>query len=100
VRRGGNTTARSARERPEERQKRQAFHVRLGTFRSRDEANRVRKRLRTGGYPTVVQQVKIRRQQRYLVTIVGLSSRATAQKVAQTLKRAYRLDTQVVAADA
>lgn len=79
-----------------QKQKKPAFHVHLGTFRNRDEANRVQKRLNAGGYSTVVQKVKTR----YRITVVGLRSRSTAQKVAQALRRAYRLDTQVVAADA
>ena len=91
--------ARVGRQRGDQRQNRQAFHVRLGTFRTRVEADRMRKRLSASGYSTIVQQIKLR-QPRYLVTIVGLSSRATAQKVAQTLRRTYRLDTQVVDADA
>ena len=36
---------------------------------------------------------------RYRVSVVGFPSRATAQKVAQTLRRTYRFDAQVVAAD-
>jgi D-alanyl-D-alanine carboxypeptidase (penicillin-binding protein 5/6) len=91
--------SRSVRERGNQRENRQAFHVRLGTFRSRDEANRLRKRLKASGYAAIVQEIKLR-QPRYLITIVGISSRATAQKVAQTLRRTYRLDTQVIAADA
>jgi D-alanyl-D-alanine carboxypeptidase len=87
-------------QRPAGRQKRQAFHVRLGTFRTRDEANRIRKRLIARGYSTVMQPVKTSRQQRYRVSVVGLSSRATAQKVAKVLRQAYRVDTQVVAAGA
>jgi D-alanyl-D-alanine carboxypeptidase len=101
LQRGGDEEApRKTLQRSAQRQKGQAFHVRLGTFRTRDEANRVRKRLSASGYSTVLQPIKAERQQRYSVTVVGLSSRATAQKVAQVLKRAYRLDTQVVAADA
>jgi D-alanyl-D-alanine carboxypeptidase (penicillin-binding protein 5/6) len=91
---------RAASQRPAERQKQQAFHVHLGTFGSQQEANRLRQRLSAGGYSSIVQPVTMRRQQRFRVIVVGLSSRETALKVARTLKRAYRLETQVVAADA
>jgi D-alanyl-D-alanine carboxypeptidase len=104
LQRGGGShngsAVRSTRQRPGQRQKRQAFHVQLGTFRNRQEADRVRKRLRASGYSSVVQKVGKRRQERYRIIVVGLPSRTTAQKVAQVLKRAYRLDAQVVAADA
>jgi D-alanyl-D-alanine carboxypeptidase (penicillin-binding protein 5/6) len=101
VQRGSKAKQRTVSRKPAKSDdKRSAFHVQLATFRSRREAFRMRQRLAAHGYRAIVQQITTRRQQRYRVSIVGLSSRASAQKVAQALKKTYRLDPQIVAADA
>jgi D-alanyl-D-alanine carboxypeptidase len=84
----------------EPREAKRLYGVQAAAFRSRADADRLRRKVATLGYSAVVEPITVRQRRLYRVTVQGLSSRAAALRVADKLKRTYGLAPRVVSIDA
>lgn len=69
----------------------------IQVFSSADQsqANRIRERLAGGGYQAYLSPVEVKGHTMYRVRLGPFASRAEAQKVAETVRKSYKLDTWV-----
>lgn len=75
------------------------YGVQAAAFRSRADADRLRRKVAGLGYSAVVESITVRQRKLYRVTVQGLASRAAALRVADKLRRAYGLAPRVISLD-